>query len=152
MTTSSGRDHVLSELRKHPSALAEAYEAAHEAVERAVGAGPALRWAEEGVRIAQQGPRAWEAAAEYFRASPDIVQVVGLSQLERWVESGIELAQDSPVVASAYFRASPEVLPTIAPRHIAGWAALGRGLSRGTWKSSKGTTPGHSRMNSKTTN
>ena len=134
--TTPERDHVLSELRKHPAALAEAYEAARETVEQAVGAGPALRWAEEGVRIAQQGPRAWEAAVEYFRASPEIVAVVGFSQLERWVESGIELAQDSPVVASAYFRASPEVLPTIAPRHIAGWAALGRGLSRGTWKSS----------------
>ncbi len=134
--TTPGRDHVLSELGKHPSALTEAFEAARETVTQALGPAPAVRWAEDGVRIAQQGPRAWEAAAEYFHASPDIVQVIGVSQLERWVESGIELAQDSPVVAAAYFKASPEVLPTISPRHIAGWAGLGRSLSRGTWKSS----------------
>ena len=136
MTSTSGHDQVLSELRKHPAALAEAFEAARESVEQALGPASALRWAEEGVRISAQGPRAWEAAAEYFRASPEVVGAIGFSQVERWVESGIELALDSPVVASAYFKASPEVLPTIAPRHIAGWAALGRSLSRGTWKSS----------------
>ena len=134
--TTSQPDHVLSELAKHPAALAEAYEAARESVESAMGPAPAVRWVEEGLRIAQQGPRAWEAAAEYFRASPQVVQVIGTAQFERWVESGIELAQNAPVVAASYFRASPEVLPTISPRHIAGWASLGGSLSRGTWKSS----------------
>ena len=129
-------DTIIAELRKHPSALLSAYEQAAEAVTGVVGPSPALRWAQEGVRIAQQGPRAWEAAAEYFKASPDVVRIVGFPQVERWVESGIELAADAPVIAASYFRASPRVLPTLAPRHIAGWAALGRGLSKGTWKSS----------------
>jgi len=130
------RSHVLAELQKHPAALLAAYEEAHADVETVLGPAPAIRWAEEGARIAAQGPRAWEAATEYFRASPKVVQVIGFPQFERWVESGIELVQDSPVVAASYFRASPSVLPTIAPRHIAGWAALGRSLSKGTWKSS----------------
>ena len=134
--TTHDHDRVVAELRKHPSALAEAFDAAQQTVVEAMGPAPALRWAQEGLRIAQQGPRAWEAATEFFRASPQVVQVIGFSQFERWVESGLELAQEAPVVAAAYFRASPEVLPTIASRHIAGWAALGRGLSRGTWKSS----------------
>ncbi len=129
-------DNVIEELKKHPSALISAYEAAVESVAAVVGPAPALRWAQEGVRIAQQGPRAWEAAAEYFKASPAVVQVIGFPQLERWVESGIELTADAPVIAASFFRASPRVLPTLAPRHIAGWAALGRGLSKGTWKSS----------------
>ena len=136
MTSIPEFEHVLAELQKHPAALMAAYDSARADVSSAVGPVPALRWAEEGVRIAAQGPRAWEAATEYFRASPQVVQVIGFPQFERWVESGIELVQESPVVAASFFRASPEVLPTLAPRHIAGWAGLGRSLSKGTWKSS----------------
>ena len=136
MTSTPDNDHVLSELEKHPAALMAAYEAAKEEVGSVIGPAPALRWAEDGVRLASLGPRAWEAATEYFRASPQVVAVIGFPQFERWVESGIELVEESPVVAASYFRSSPEVLPTLAPRHIAGWASLGRSLSKGTWKSS----------------
>ena len=132
----SEHDSVIQELKKHPSALIAAYEAVHAEVEATLGPAPTLRWEQEGVRIAQQGPRAWEAAAEYFKASPQVVQIIGFSQFERWAESGIELTAEAPVIAASYFRASPRVLPTLAPRHIAGWAALGRNLSKGTWKSS----------------
>ncbi|MCY4581931.1 MAG: hypothetical protein OXE50_03910, partial [Chloroflexi bacterium] len=129
-------DSVIQELKKHPSALIAAYEAVSDEVAEALGPAPALRWAQQGVRIAAQGPRAWEAATEYFKASPQVVQTIGFTQFERWVESGIELTTEAPVIAASFFRASPRVLPTLAPRHISGWASLGRGLSRGTWKSS----------------
>ena len=127
---------MIEELEKHPAALIAAYEASRDAVIKTVGSASALRWAEEGVRLANLGPRAWEAATEYYKASPQVVDVIGFPQFERWVESGIELVEDSPIVAASFFRASPEVLPTLPPRHIAGWATLGRGLSKGTWKSS----------------
>ena len=130
------RESVILELRKHPAALLTAYEGAREQVEASLGPAPALRWAQEGARIAQQGPRAWESAAEYYKASPQVVETIGFTQFERWAESGLELTAEAPVIASSYFRASPGVLPTLAPRHIAGWAALGKGLSKGTWKSS----------------
>ena len=136
MTENPSYQHITTELEKHPAALLAAFEAAREEVQAVVGPAPAIKWAEEGARIASQGPRAWEAATEYYRASPGVVQVIGFPQFERWVESGIDLVQDSPVVAASYFRSSPQVLPTLAPRHIAGWAALGKGLSKGTWKSS----------------
>jgi len=129
-------DSVIEELKKHPSALISAYEAVADEVADALGPAPALRWAQQGVRIASQGPRAWEAATEYFKASPQVVQTIGFTQFERWAESGIELTAEAPVIAASFFRASPRVLPTLAPRHIAGWAGLGRGLSKGTWKSS----------------
>ena len=132
----SEHDSVIQELKKHPSALIAAYEAVRDEVEATLGPAPTLRWEQEGVRISQQGPRAWEAAAEYFKASPQVVQIIGFSQFERWAESGIELTAEAPVIAASFFRASPRVLPTLAPRHIAGWAALGRNLSKGTWKSS----------------
>lgn len=134
MTTD--HDSVIEQLKAHPSALISAYETASGAVAATLGPAPTLKWAQEGVRIAQQGPRAWEAATEYFKASPQVVQILGFPQFERWVESGIELTIEAPVIAASYFRASPQVLPTLAPRHISGWAALGRGLSKGTWKSS----------------
>jgi nitric oxide reductase NorD protein len=136
VTSTPENQHVMTELLKHPAALMAAYEGATEEVAKAVGPQSALKWAEEGARIAGQGPRAWEAATEYFKSSPAVVDTIGFPQFERWVESGIELTQESPVVAASYFRASPEVLPTLAPRHIAGWAGLGRSLSKGTWKSS----------------
>ena len=134
MTTE--HDSVIEELKKHPSAVIAAYEAVRDEVTDALGSAPALRWAQQGVRIASQGPRAWEAATEYFKASPQVVQTIGFTQFERWAESGIELTAEAPVIAASFFRASPRVLPTLAPRHISGWASLGRGLSRGTWKSS----------------
>tara|TARA_Y100001960_G_scaffold65632_1_gene68988 strand:+ start:2247 stop:5441 length:3195 start_codon:yes stop_codon:yes gene_type:complete len=127
---------LISELKKHPSALISAYEGAVDSVSKTLGPAPTMRWAQDGVRIAQQGPRAWEAATEYFRASSDVVKLIGFPQFERWVESGIELTVEAPVIAAAFFRASPNVLPVLAPRHISGWASLGRGLSKGTWKSS----------------
>ena len=134
MTNDHGQ--LISELKKHPSALISAYEGAVDSVSKTLGPAPTMRWAQDGVRIAQQGPRAWEAATEYFRASSDVVKLIGFPQFERWVESGIELTVEAPVIAAAFFRASPNVLPVLAPRHISGWASLGRGLSRGTWKSS----------------
>ncbi len=127
---------LINELKKHPSALISAYENAFDEVSKTLGPAPTMRWAEDGVRIAQQGPRAWEAATEYFKASSDVVKLIGFPQFERWVESGIELTVEAPVIAAAFFRASPNVLPVLAPRHISGWASLGRGLSKGTWKSS----------------
>ena len=134
MTNDHGQ--LISELKKHPSALISAYEGAVDSVSKTLGPAPTMRWAQDGVRIAQQGPRAWEAATEYFRASSDVVKLIGFPQFERWVESGIELTVEAPVIAAAFFRASPNVLPVLAPGHISGWASLGRGLSRGTWKSS----------------
>ena len=136
VATPSGIEHVIAELHKHPAALLAAFDAAREQVDEVVGDTPLVRWAEEGARVAAQGPRAWEAATEYFRASPQVLRIIGFPQFERWIESGIDLVQESPVVGASYFRASPGVLPTLAPRHIAGWASLGKGLSRGTWKSS----------------
>jgi hypothetical protein len=136
VTSTPDHSHVIAELEKHPAALLAAYEEAKDRVFAAVGSASALKWAEEGVQLANLGARAWEAATEYYKASPQVVEIIGFPQFQRWLESGTELVDESPVVASAYFRASPAVLPTLAPRHIAGWATLGRGLSKGTWKSS----------------
>ena len=128
-------DHVVAEIKKYPTSLYGAFEASLSAIEGLVGPVEQVRWGQEGVRIARQTARSWEPAAEYFRASPRLIQALSYPQFQRWVDSGIELSKESPTMAAAYFRASPGVMAQLAPRNIASWAALGRGLSRGTWKS-----------------
>ena len=123
-------------LRRYPPVLSEAFEAALQDLNRLGDATLLVRWAEEGVRVAQRSARAWEAAAEYFRASPQALQALNFTQLLRWGETGAALCQDSATVGAAFFRASPMALPNLPPRYIGGWAALGRSLSKGTWKSS----------------
>ena len=127
--------HVTADMKRYPAALNGAFEASLPQIEHVAGAVEQVRWAQEGLRIARQTARSWEPAAEYFRASPRVLQALSYPQFQRWVDSGIELCADSPTMAAAYFRASPGVLPHLLPRNVAGWAALGRGLSRGTWKS-----------------
>jgi len=126
---------AVAELKKHPSTLYQAFETALSTIEGLVDPAEQVRWAQEGVRVARQTARSWESAAEYFRASPRLIQALSYPQFQRWVDSGIELCKDSPTMAAAYFRASPGVMAHLAPRNIAGWATLGSGLSRGTWKS-----------------
>ena len=128
--------HVLIDLKRYPAA-------AQRRVRGVAAADRARRGARSsrcggrrrGLRIARQTARSWEPAAEYFRASPRVLQALSYPQFQRWVDGGIELCADSPTMAAAYFRASPGVLPHLLPRNVAGWAGLGRGLSRGTWKS-----------------
>ena len=127
-------EHLEAELRKFPAALQAAYEAALPIIPN-VGAVERVRWGQEGVRIARQSGRAWEPAVEYFRASPRVMSALSYPQFQRWVDSGIELSNDSPTMAAAYFRASPDVIGRLSARNLTSWGALGKGLSRGTWKS-----------------
>ena len=123
-------------LRRYPAVLSEAFESALQELTGLSDTSLQVRWADEGVRVAQRSARAWEAAAEYFRASPQVLQVLNFTQLLRWAETGASLCQESATVGAAFFRASPMVLPKLPPRYIGGWAALGQSLSKGTWKSS----------------
>ena len=128
---------AVTELGAYPSSLYEAFvEAEKEATAAVLDDAQAVRWAQEGLRIAQQTVRSWEAAAEYFKASPRVLSVLSFAPFLRWAESGATVCHASPTVAAAFFKASPQVLGNLPPRHIAGWAGLGRSLSKGTWKSS----------------
>ncbi|MEK7873051.1 MAG: hypothetical protein AAB502_04220, partial [Chloroflexota bacterium] len=93
-------------------------------------------WANEGVAIAQNSFRSWEAATEYFGATPAMLDKVSFPQFLTWARWGRTLAQDSPNLAAAYFRAGPGSLDFLAPARISDWAELGKGLYKGTWKSS----------------
>ena len=92
-------------------------------------------WAEEGVALAEHSLRSWEAAAEYFRVSPQVVRALSPAAFRRWVRNGRDLAEHSSVVAGAYFRASPRTVAYLDEERMTEWARLGQRLYRGHWKS-----------------
>ncbi len=92
-------------------------------------------WAEEGVTLAEHSLRSWEAAAEYYRVSPKVVQTLQPTAYRRWVHAGRDLAEHSSVIAAAYFRAGPDVISYLGEHQLTEWAMLGRHLYRGHWKS-----------------
>jgi hypothetical protein len=93
------------------------------------------RWAEEGVALAGQSLRSWEAASEYFRASPEVVRLLPFDCLLRWAHFGRDIADQSSIVAAAYFRAGPESVGLLSPDELKRWAAAGQRLYQGNWKS-----------------
>jgi len=94
-----------------------------------------IAWAQEGLKIAQQAIRAWEAATEYFRASFEIYQIVPFPQFLIWARNGSNLSKESPSIGVSYFRSSPMSIPLIKHRNIETWASMGQNLYNGTWKS-----------------
>ncbi|OGO53277.1 MAG: hypothetical protein A2148_09125 [Chloroflexi bacterium RBG_16_68_14] len=92
-------------------------------------------WTEEGLLLAGHSLRSWEAAAEYFRVSPQVVRTLSPPAFRRWVHAGRDLAEHSSVVAAAYFRAGPAVVAYLDEQRMTEWAMLGRHLYRGHWKS-----------------
>ncbi|MBI4308027.1 MAG: hypothetical protein HY684_04405 [Chloroflexi bacterium] len=93
-------------------------------------------WAREGVAIAHDSFRSWEAATEYFRVTSEVLDKLPFPHFMTWARLGRSLTQDSPILAAAYFRASSVAVGFLAPSQVSEWAELGRGLYKGTWKSS----------------
>jgi hypothetical protein len=94
-----------------------------------------ITWTDEGLELAQGAARSWEAVADYFRASPAVLERLDDASFRTWVRSGRRLAELAPSIASAYFRASPDVLGFIAGAQVREWAYVGGRLHKSTWKS-----------------
>jgi nitric oxide reductase NorD protein len=92
-------------------------------------------WAEEGLNLARQSWRSWEAAGEYFRVTRELLPQLGVAEFERWAQHGRDLAEVSSALAASYFRASPATLPEVTLGRLADWVGLGRQLYKGTWRS-----------------
>ncbi|KPK46993.1 MAG: hypothetical protein AMJ77_04585, partial [Dehalococcoidia bacterium SM23_28_2] len=92
-------------------------------------------WAEDGLELARCSWRSWEAASEYFRATPVVLPLVGLPAFQRWARQGRDLVELSSSLAAAYFRASPGTLPHLSLAQMDDWATLGQRLYKGTWRS-----------------
>ena len=119
-----------------PSAVGNEFRRAAEKVRPGLGETDLLDWALQGMGIAKQTVRSWEAASEYFRVSPEVLQQLYPAQFLDWGRCGSALCQESPSLAVAFFQSSPSSVPYLRPRLIQSWADLGRKLYKGTWKTS----------------
>ena len=129
-------DQVEAELAKLPPALLDTYREAADPMAAAFSAEELTLWAKEGVAIAAQTVRSWEAAVEYYRAGPPVARSLAFPSFMQWARCGTYLSQDSPALAVSFFKASPSIVSNLRPQYIPRWAGLGRSLYKGTWKSS----------------
>ena len=128
-------DRHAAELRGFGASLPDDFGAAATALEGELTSDQLERWAETGITLANHSLRSWEAAAEYFRASSDVLGSLNFDQLMDWTRISTELADRSSVVAAAFLKATPEALEQLEPGELEPWARQGELLCRGNWKS-----------------
>ena len=126
---------IERDIESFPLSLSHEYRRATDALGATVLPDDLARWAAQGLTIAQQGVRSWEAAAEYFRASPEVLPNHPLAALLEWGRSGEVISRDSPPVAVAFFRASAASLSLLRSHEVGPWGVLGQNFYKGTWKS-----------------
>ena len=137
MTAASG-EHVPAlrdALGAFPPSLLQEFDAVCPLVAEVLTAEQLRDWGEEGLGLARGSLRSWESAAEYFRASPVLLDRLTYRRFRTWVAVGVEMAEVSPALAGAYFRASPGALPHVSVAQASDWALQGQSLYKGTWKS-----------------
>ena len=122
-------------LSAFPPSLQQDFDRAEAALREVLAPQELAAWAGDGVEIARHSLRSWEAAGEYFRASPGMLEQLTFSRFREWTKTGTELAESSPALAGAYFRSSPTSLQYLSVTQAPDWAAQGRSLYKGTWKS-----------------
>jgi nitric oxide reductase NorD protein len=126
---------IRDELRSYPPSVAEEFQLATEAMSSLLSSSELEVWMAEGLAIAKQAVRSWEAASEFFRISPIVFRGQPFLPMLEWARWGGALSQASPAMAVAYFRASAEAIAFVEPDQISSWASLGKGLYKGSWKS-----------------
>ncbi len=123
------------ELRGFGGSLPDDFGAAADALAGSLDEAQLDRWARTGVDLANHSLRSWEAAAEYFRASPTMATRVNFDALMHWVEVATTLSARSSLIAAAFLKATPEVLDHLALDRLDAWSEQGDRLCRGNWKS-----------------
>jgi nitric oxide reductase NorD protein len=121
------------ELQELPPAVSEEFHKALPLVARQLSTEEICAWAREGMAVARSGFRCWEAAAEYFRVTPQALPSLNFPQLINWARCGRMLAETSASLSSAYFRESPAALSSRTVSQLEDWARLGKSLYKGTW-------------------
>lgn len=125
-----------AELGGYPLSLPREFRRAMESAAEMLDAQQLRAWAEDGAALARQSLRSWEAAAEYFRVTPQVLAAVPFVGFRRLTAYGRALADDSSSLATAFFRSTPDGLRHLSVQQMQDWADLGKQLYKGTWKSS----------------
>ena len=128
-------ERYVVELRGFGASLPDDFAAAARALEGRFSDGELVRWAETGIALANHSLRSWEAAAEYFQASPPLAAKLRFDELMEWAAVATDLASRSSLISAAFLKATPAVLDQISRADIAPWASRGERLCRGNWKS-----------------
>ncbi len=128
-------DEIERKLDVHSPTLSAEYRLAVAELQPALSESDFRLWAEEGAELAAHSLRSWEAAVDYFRASPEVWRRLPSAAFRRWAHAGRDLAEYSSVVAASYFRASPMSIRYLNAETVVEWAALGKRLYKGHWKS-----------------
>jgi len=123
------------QLTPFSTSLVVEFRQAHDAIGHTLSDEEFTQWADDGMVLARQSWRSWEAAGEYFRVSPAILPMLGSEGFRRWTQCGRELAELSSALAASYFRASPATLSAVTLVRLADWVSLGKLLYKGTWRS-----------------
>ncbi len=129
-------ERIRSALGKYPQVLSHQFDESWERLSYEIEGEQLEGWAETGLQLAEQAVRSWEAANQYFRASPKVLAVMPFNYFQRWMECGRDLCRKSPSLAVCYFEASPGAMGHLRSRHISTWSDMGLSLYKGTWKSS----------------
>jgi hypothetical protein len=129
-------DDYEQQLGAYPVSLARDFRTALDAVAGRLSPDDLAGWAEDGAALARHSLRSWEAAAEFYRVSPTLLEHVPYATVHGWAEAGRELAEDSAALAVALYRAAASGLDRLSPAGLREWTALARSLYKGTWKSS----------------
>src|SRR5574341_1804940 len=127
--------HYEKLLNPFSTSLVGEFHRAAEAIGELVSDEELKLWAEDGMELARQSWRSWEAAGEFYRVTPLILPMVGFDAFQRWAKHGRDLAELSSALAAAYFRASPQTVPEVTFARVEDWVSLGRLLYKGTWRS-----------------
>ncbi|MBI2166097.1 MAG: hypothetical protein HYU29_06825 [Chloroflexi bacterium] len=94
-----------------------------------------VRWCSQGLAIARQAARSWEAAAEYYKVSPLVLPALGVGYFFLWAREGEMVSLDGPSIGVAFFKSSTSVVGRIQGHQVESWARTGHRLFKGTWKS-----------------
>ena len=129
-------EEVRQELGRFPALVSEEFDRVLERMPDYLTEPQTSTWALAGVEIAGQTVRSWEAAAQYYRVSHEVIGYMPFNYFVKWAQCGTALCKESPTLATAYFEASPGTISKLRSRHIESWSNLGLSLYRGTWKSS----------------
>ena len=79
---------IENELSSLPAPVIDEYRRATELFGKNLEEQDQIAWAQEGLNIAQQAIRAWEATTEYFRSSFEVYKVIPFPQFLVWARSG----------------------------------------------------------------
>lgn len=129
-----GRHH--ERLSGFPAPLEQQFEAALRALSPRLSPSQLQQWTETGVELTSLSLRSWEAAAEYFKAAPELPANTTWEALEILGREATTMAAESAPLAVSFLRAAPAAIEAAGPSHLRQWADLGRRLYKGNWKSS----------------